>query len=235
MDCGVEQSWITCEKGKKYCVKEPDGSILVECVSNQHWTPQCKENEFLCYTGECISKEDVCNFKRNCSDGSDEMEEFCQIYEKYPDDKSKGSCLVKLPEHMEAYTDGIQIENHSYCKDGQQIAYTCAYGYLDLDAITHNLCSKGQFIHTPSNCEIRCDTTIFETANIQSNRIHCIDKNSDKLKTCAYSGIGTTAFLTCASGYQTENKKISSISTQCKEDGNWDASSQNTLTMRQKV
>lgn len=35
----------------------------------------CPEGEFTCTSGECLSAQLVCDFKKDCKDGSDE--EFC--------------------------------------------------------------------------------------------------------------------------------------------------------------
>lgn len=40
----------------------------VMCVSGQ----PCQPDEFECLTGECVSGKYVCDFTRECSDGSDE-------------------------------------------------------------------------------------------------------------------------------------------------------------------
>ena len=37
------------------------------------WYTACKENEFICDDGQCISEYDECNGETQCLDGSDEM------------------------------------------------------------------------------------------------------------------------------------------------------------------
>ena len=37
----------------------------------------CKEDEFQCNDTECIEKSLVCNSRRDCIDGSDELETMC--------------------------------------------------------------------------------------------------------------------------------------------------------------
>ena len=36
--------------------------------------PTCDEDEFLCGSGECVDMLSVCDYKRDCWDGSDEQQ-----------------------------------------------------------------------------------------------------------------------------------------------------------------
>ncbi len=41
---------------------------------------KCAHGFWLCKTGTCIKKDDLCNEHRNCPDGSDEDVNFCHSY-----------------------------------------------------------------------------------------------------------------------------------------------------------
>lgn len=218
MECGVEHSWVTCEQGTKHCVKELDNSVSVECMSNV-WAQPCKENEFLCYTGgECIHKNNVCNFENNCADGSDEIKEFCDTYEKYPHDKKKGSCLVKLPQGITAVQkNNAVLENHSYCKDGTYVRYYCK-GWLS----TQNLCNNGKWDLVAPTCKKNyCSLSLIELAppsNSRKIQFQCTNNNIPS-KHCSTIEQGGNVILTCAPGSKDKNEE--SIVLECKADG-WD-------------
>lgn len=40
---------------------------------------KCLINEFQCYTGECIPNHDLCNTKKDCIHGEDELVENCGV------------------------------------------------------------------------------------------------------------------------------------------------------------
>lgn len=222
MDCGVEQSWVTCEKGTKYCSKEIDGSISVQCVTNQ-WTQECNDDQFLCYNGDCINKSDICNFEENCSDGSDEMDEFCQTYEKYPEDKSKGSCLVKLKKNTKAFdSNNKEIEDHSYIKNRQFINYECSQE-LKIRNPRDNFCVNCSWRFRFPICEKRCNSIVdhFQlNQRIHRTRIIYCASNVDNPSECIYLTSGTIAIIMCAVGYESKFEK--NIRIECTSDGSWD-------------
>ncbi|XP_071556851.1 modular serine protease [Temnothorax nylanderi] len=45
---------------------------------------RCRENEFKCDNGQCISSTAVCDGTRNCADGSDETSKLCQSLPCHP-------------------------------------------------------------------------------------------------------------------------------------------------------
>lgn len=40
-------------------------------------TPKCREDEFRCINGGCVSQQFVCDGKKDCLDGSDEKNQTC--------------------------------------------------------------------------------------------------------------------------------------------------------------
>jgi len=43
----------------------------------------CRDDQFTCTNGQCIAADDVCNFKFDCVDGSDENQQACGMYPTY--------------------------------------------------------------------------------------------------------------------------------------------------------
>jgi len=69
--------------GKQDCVDNSDESRCPKnTTDNQTVRPirplqRCNSNEFTCNNGDCIKNEEVCDGRRNCADGSDEVSTIC--------------------------------------------------------------------------------------------------------------------------------------------------------------
>ena len=76
-------------EGFHYLSSKTDAAIddwaFIDCAEKP--VQQCSSDQFQCKnTGQCISRNDLCDNEPNCCDGSDEdINGICKSYTKYVD------------------------------------------------------------------------------------------------------------------------------------------------------
>ena len=55
------------------------GKDIAFCLDSMPITPVCKEGQFRCKQGACVSQNNLCDGRPNCEDGEDEHLSFCYL------------------------------------------------------------------------------------------------------------------------------------------------------------
>ncbi|XP_076182094.1 modular serine protease-like [Ptiloglossa arizonensis] len=173
----------------------------------------CRENEFRCGSGECLSGSVRCDNKFDCRDSSDEHgcvtkpgnEAGCVLPEQ-PEGGSYelGGCGKPCPYHA-----GNKVPRNSI------LTYTCRDNYI-LNGSTISVCVNDAWYNQPS-CLRTCSALSSSTVNIlctyQGDEVSC----TERIKP------GTVATLSCKSSYNlpvTNDPAYRTLT--CLEDGLWD-------------
>ncbi|XP_046750438.1 uncharacterized protein LOC124413710 isoform X1 [Diprion similis] len=202
----------------------------------------CRENQFTCQDGNCISEELLCDGRADCSDRSDETTPVCEFS---PDDgfntytikstnrskraaqRTPSSCLVppqpsnghwKL--HRALCDDGVDCDVSQDIKlePGSRLLYTCFPNYKATGA-TDVFCEvTGTWSEIPECIEVKCSTL-----NSPSTTASCY--RSGQLVSCdSTMSPGIRAEVFCRQGYKKETSSLTSRRevVMCNSDGKWE-------------
>ncbi|CAL1536797.1 unnamed protein product [Lymnaea stagnalis] len=114
---------ITCIPRTLVCNKNPDcPDASDEANCSAHWT--CREQQWRCNNGHCVSQQFFCDYDNDCGDWSDEQEALCPVHQCSEDQYrcSPSHCIAK-----HNLCDGIR-DCHNGSDEANCAAKNCSEG-----------------------------------------------------------------------------------------------------------
>ncbi|KAL3861185.1 hypothetical protein ACJMK2_007245 [Sinanodonta woodiana] len=157
-----------CSEGQMVC-KDRLGSV--RCISPQEWNSsicisECRQDEFQCHNGQCISAGQRCDRQSQCTDGSDEINCTCPV----------NNFQCRQTNILECIDNKLHCDGTPDCTDGSdEEGCSCAQGFFrcnDGNCVPDRLRCDGipQCEDGSDEIQCACPASDFQCANLQ-----CID------------------------------------------------------------